>query len=149
MKLPNEKPTMRDRISGIWKRLPPLPPIIDYLKRYWLILVVLGALISLYLSGTLGVTMHGALIIPIFLMIAAGSALLLRDLFNRKTTDPYVSEKTELEDGSKVSRIEAEWNALTPFQRILLTKVEFAVYLIVAGTVAAALIFIVSIQING
>ncbi|MGE9268310.1 MAG: hypothetical protein ACQKBY_09455 [Verrucomicrobiales bacterium] len=112
-----------------------LPAIIDYLKRYWMLLAVLAVLIIAYVSGVLGVTVRGALLIPIFLLTSAAGALLLRNVFNRDTTDPYVDGK----------RLKEEWNTLSPFQRVLLTKLEFIAYLVAGCLIAAGLLLIIQV----
>ena len=45
-------------------------PIINYIKRYWILLLVITVLIWAYTSGALALTMRGALLIPIFTLIA-------------------------------------------------------------------------------
>lgn len=111
-------------------------PIIDYIKRYWILLAAIGILIWAYTSGALALTMRGALLIPIFTLIAGASALLLRNTFNRATTDRYVDNK---------SWIKRDWDSLTPIQRILITKVEYAVYFLGGCLVAAGLVIIINV----
>lgn len=111
-------------------------PIIGYIKRYWILLGVIAILIWAYASGALALTMRGALLIPIFTLLGGASALLLRNTFNRLTTDKYVDDK---------DWIKRDWASLTPFQRILMTKVEFAVYFIGGCLVAAGLVIIINV----
>lgn len=105
-------------------------PIITYIKRYWVLLAVIAVLVWAYASSSLSLTMRGALIIPIFTLIAGASGLLLRNVYNRLTTDRYVDDKVW---------IKRDWDSLTPFQRILITKVEALVYFIGGCLVAAGL----------
>ena len=111
-------------------------PIITYLKRYWPLLLVLGVLIYAYTSGTIGVAMKGLLLIPIFTLTAAASGLLLRNVYNRQTTDRYADEK-EL--------IRKDWDSLTPFQRILFLKGEALTYFIGGSLIAAGLVIIINV----
>ncbi len=111
-------------------------PILSYIKRYWILLAVIGILIWTYTSGALALTMRGALIIPIFVLISAAASLLLRNVFNRKTTDKYVDHKTW---------IALDWSNLTPFQRILITKIEFLSYFIGGCIIAAGLVIIINV----
>jgi len=111
-------------------------PVLDYLKRYWILLAVIAVLIWAYTSGALALTMRGALLIPIFTLIAGASALLLRNTFNRKTTDKYVSDK---------DLIKRDWDSLTPMQRILITKSEYAAYFLGGCIIAAGLVIIINV----
>ena len=111
-------------------------PILSYIKRYWILLAVIGILIWTYTSGALALTMRGALIIPIFVLISAAASLLLRNVFNRKTTDKYVDHKTW---------IALDWSNLSPFQRILITKIEFLTYFLGGCIVAAGLVIIINV----
>lgn len=94
-------------------------------------LAILAVLIYAYKSGSLALAMRGALLVPIFILISAASVLLLRNVLNRKTTDPYVDDKHWLK---------RDWADLTPFQRVLLTKVEAAAYFLGASIIAATLL---------
>jgi hypothetical protein len=111
-------------------------PIIGYIKRYWILLAVITILIWAYTSGALALTMRGALLIPIFTLIAGASALLLRNVYNRKTTDKYVDEK---------DLIKNDWENLTPFQRIAITKAEFLIYFFGGSIIAAGLVIIINV----
>lgn len=106
-------------------------PILSYIKRYWFMLVILAVLIYAYKSGSIALALRGALLVPIFIMICAASVLLLRNVLNRKTTDPYVDDKDWLK---------RDWADLTPFQRVMLTKAEAAAYFIGASLIAASLL---------
>ena len=111
-------------------------PIIGYIKRYWILLLVIAVLIFAYTSGALALTMRGALLIPIFTLIAAASALLLRNVYNRKTTDKYADDK---------DWITKDWDSLTPFQRIVITKAEFLIYFFGGSIIAAGLVIIINV----
>ena len=111
-------------------------PIITYLKRYWPLLAVLGVLIYAYTSGTVGVAMKGLLLIPIFTLTAAASGLLLRNVYNRATTDRYVDDK---------EWITKDWDSLTSWQRILITKVEALTYFAGGALIAAGLVIIINV----
>ena len=111
-------------------------PIISYIKRYWILLAAIALLIWAYTSGTLALTMRGALLIPIFTLIAAASALLLRNVYNRKTTDKYADDK---------EWITRDWDSLTPFQRIAITKAEFLIYFFGGSIIAAGLVIIINV----
>lgn len=111
-------------------------PIITYLKRYWPLLLVLAVLIYAYTSGAIGVAMKGLLLIPIFTLTAAASGLLLRNVYNRKTTDRYVDDK-EL--------ITKDWDSLTSWQRILITKAEALAYFLGGSLIAAGLVIIINV----
>ena len=111
-------------------------PIIGYIKRYWVLLAVITILIWAYTSGALALTMRGALLIPIFTLIAAASALLLRNVYNRRTTDRYS------DDNDWITR---DWDSLTPFQRIVITKAEFLIYFFGGSIIAAGLVIIINV----
>ena len=111
-------------------------PVIGYIKRYWILLLVIAVLIFAYTSGALALTMRGALLIPIFTLIAAASALLLRNVYNRRTTDRY-SDDNEW--------ITKDWDSLTPFQRIAITKAEFLIYFFGGSIIAAGLVIIINV----
>ena len=111
-------------------------PIIGYIKRYWILLAVITILIWAYTSGALALTMRGALLIPIFTLIAGASALLLRNVYNRKTTDRYADDK---------DWITKDWDSLTPFQRIVITKGEFLIYFFGGSIIAAGLVIIINV----
>jgi hypothetical protein len=111
-------------------------PIIGYIKRYWILLAVITILIWAYTSGALALTMRGALLIPIFTLIAGASALLLRNVYNRKTTDRYADDS---------DKIKVDWDELTPLQRILITKAEFLVYFAGGCVIAAGLVIIINV----
>lgn len=111
-------------------------PIIDYVKRYWILLAVIAVLIWAYTSGALAVTMRGALLIPIFTLIAGASGLLLRNVYNRKTTDRYASDS---------DKIKTDWDELTPLQRIIITKAEFLAYFAGGCIIAAGLVIIINV----
>ncbi|NVM38428.1 MAG: hypothetical protein HWN81_22745 [Candidatus Lokiarchaeota archaeon] len=80
--------------------------------------------------------MRGALLIPIFTLIAGASGLLLRNTFNRSTTDQYVDNKTW---------IKRDWDSLTPAQRILFTKIEYGIYFLGGCIIAAGLVIIINV----
>lgn len=111
-------------------------PIITYIKRYWPLLIVLGVLIYAYTCGAIGVAMKGLLLIPIFTLTAAASGLLLRNVYNRSTTDRYVDNKLLLRK---------DWDSLTPWQRILITKVEALTYFAGGALIAAGLVIIINV----
>ena len=111
-------------------------PVIGYIKRYWILLLVIAVLIFAYTSGALALTMRGALLIPIFTLIAAASALLLRNVYNRRTPDRY-SDDNEW--------ITKDWDSLTPFQRIAITKAEFLIYFFGGSIIAAGLVIIINV----
>ena len=111
-------------------------PIINYVKRYWILLLVITVLIWAYTSGALALTMRGALLIPIFTLIAGASGLLLRNVYNRKTTDRYADDE---------DKIKTDWDELTPLQRILITKAEFLVYFAGGCVIAAGLVIIINV----
>jgi hypothetical protein len=111
-------------------------PIIGYIKRYWVLLAAIAILIWAYTSGALALTMRGALLIPIFTLIAGASALLLRNVYNRKTTDRYADDS---------DKIKVDWDELTPLQRILITKAEFLVYFAGGCVIAAGLVIIINV----
>ena len=111
-------------------------PIINYIKRYWILLAVIAVLIWAYTSGALALTMRGALLIPIFTLIAGASGLLLRNVYNRKTTDRYADDK---------DWITKDWDSLTPFQRIVITKAEFLIYFFGGAIIAAGLVIIINV----
>ena len=111
-------------------------PIINYIKRYWILLAVIAVLIWAYTSGPLALTMRGALLIPIFTLIAGASGLLLRNVYNRKTTDRYADD---------ADKIKTDWDDLTPLQRILITKAEFLVYFAGGCVIAAGLVIIINV----
>jgi len=111
-------------------------PVLGYIKRYWILLAVIAILVWAYASGALALTMRGALLIPIFTLLAGASGLLLRNTFNRSTTDKYVDNK-EL--------IKRDWDSLTPLQRIVLTKAEYAVYFLGGCVIAAGLVIIINV----
>ena len=118
-------------------KLPSLKsPIINYVKRYWILLAVIAILIWAYTSGALALTMRGALLIPIFTLIAGASGLLLRNVYNRKTTDRYADDK---------DWITKDWDSLTPFQRIVITKGEFLIYFFGGAIIAAGLVIIINV----
>jgi len=111
-------------------------PIVGYIKRYWVLLAAIAILIWAYASGALALTMRGALLIPIFTLLAGASGLLLRNTFNRSTTDKYVDNKKWLI---------RDWADLTPYQRIFLTKLEYAVYFIGGCVIAAGLVIVINV----
>jgi len=111
-------------------------PVIGYIKRYWILLLVIAVLIFAYTSGALALTMRGALLLPIFTLIAAASALLLRNVYNRKTTEKYADDK---------DWIAKDWDSLTPFQRIAITKAEFLIYFFGGSIIAAGLVIIINV----
>jgi len=111
-------------------------PIIGYIKRYWILLAVIAILIWAYTSGSLALTMRGALLIPIFTLIAGAAGLLLRNVYNRKTTDKYVDNK---------DWISRDWADITPFQRLLLTKIEALAYFLGGCVIAAGLVIIINV----
>ena len=111
-------------------------PIISYIKRYWPLLLVLGVLIFAYTSGALAVAMKGLLLIPIFTLTACASGFLLRNVYNRSTTDRYVDDK---------EWITKDWDSLTPWQRILITKIEALSYFVGGTLIAAGLVIIINV----
>ena len=111
-------------------------PIITYAKRYWPLLLALAVLIYAYTSGTIGVAMKGILLIPIFTLSAAASGLLLRNVYNRSTTDKYVDDKVQLTK---------DWESLTSYERIKLMKLEFLTYFIGGSLIGAGLVIIINV----
>ena len=111
-------------------------PIITYIKRYWPLLLVLSVLIFAYTSGALGVAMKGLLLIPIFTLTAAASGLLLRNVYNRSTTDKYVDDKEKLLE---------DWDALSSYERVKLMKLEALTYFIGGSLIAAGLVIIINV----
>jgi len=111
-------------------------PIITYAKRYWPLLLELAVLIYAYTSGTIGVAMKGILLIPIFTLSAAASGLLLRNVYNRSTTDKYVDDKVQLTK---------DWESLTSYERIKLMKFEALTYFMGGSIIAAGLVIIINV----
>ncbi len=111
-------------------------PVLEYVKRYWLLLAAILVLIVAYRTGTIALSVRGLFLIPIFTLTAAAAALLLRNVYNRHTTDRYVHSRRWLEK---------DWSALTPFQRIVLLKLETLVYFLGGCLVAAGLVIVIHV----
>lgn len=111
-------------------------PLFAFVRRYWILLVVLAVMIWAYSSGVLAVTMRGALLIPIFTLMAGVSGLLLRHTFNRRTTDRYVADR----DG-----LAADWGSMAPWMRVVITKVEYLGYFLGGCLIAAGLVIIINV----
>lgn len=108
--------------------------ITSYFRRYSFILLAIVALVGAYNWTAVGTLLRGCVMIPMFGFIALGSALLFRHLFNRSTTDAYVSDSAGLKK---------DWGKLSPYQRLFLTKLEFAFYFLGACLLGAGLLIIV------
>lgn len=111
-------------------------PVVGYIKRYWILLAVIAILVWAYASGALALTMRGALLIPIFTLTAGASGLLLRNTFNRSTTDKYVDDK---------EWIKRDWDSLTAKERLFLTKLEYGIYFLGGCIIAAGLVIIINV----
>ena len=108
-----KKEGLREVVAGV--------PLVGYLFRYWYLVaaVWLAALLLRWEPAleALGVFVH----LPLLVALVAVLSLLARHLVNRDTSDRYRAS----------GRMREEWQALTPFQRVLLFKLELWVWFLV------------------
>lgn len=98
------------------------------LRRLWPILLVLALALPIAMSETL-FSIAGTLIyVPVLSIGAFLIAAFLRRFFNRTTTE------SDARDGT----FDANWDALDPKTKCILHVVQFLVYFLVVGLIAAA-----------
>lgn len=103
--------------------------VVSFFARYWIILLILGILAAVIITGVLW-TVAGAMIwIPALTVGAMATALLLRNIFNRQTTD------ADADSG----RYDEMWEGLDDKTKVLYTIVQLLGYFIGACIVAASM----------
>ena len=104
--------------------------MVGFVVRYWLILVLGWAAVLLVrweaALEVLGVFVH----LPLLAALVAALALLARHVINRTTTDQYRSS----------GMLAIEWLLLSPWQRVLLFKVELWVWFLVLAILGHSLL---------
>ena len=101
----------------------------NFIKRYWHLLILVGIGLFLITNNTLFQVLGTEVYIPAIASIKFVTALLFRNMFNRDTTDKYVKTKQFTQDF---------WSDLSPKERVILTHIQFWVYLIFLGLVVLA-----------
>lgn len=115
----------RDWMQGL-RRI----PVVGFLVRYWLLLVLLAAAVALLrweaALQVLGVFVH----LPVLVALVATLGLAARHLVNRSTTEPY----------SRSGELRREWRLLEPWQRVLIFKIELWVWFLVLAILGHSLL---------
>lgn len=104
-------------------------PVIAAIRRYWVLFTLLALCGGLLLSNLLWPVFGAFLWVPALSLGAVGTALLIRNVFNSKTSD------LDADSG----RFEREWHDLDSRTRVILTVVQLSVYILAAAIVAAAI----------
>ena len=111
-------------------------PIPSYIRRYWPLLALVAVLIAAFNLSALGTALRGSILIPMLGTIALLSSLLLRNVFNRDTTDKFVKAKASYK---------AAWNGLSDYEKMFLTKLELGTYFLGTCLLGAGLLIIINV----
>ena len=113
-------------------------PIVGWLVGHWaVILAFIGALV-LYTQGHLALTARGALLIPLFILMAIVGTTFASNVALRGTSARHRRNK-EL--------WEKDWKELTPFQRVIVCKIDVWIIFVIAGLIAASVLLLVNITV--
>jgi hypothetical protein len=102
--------------------------VVSFLGRYWLLLLILAILAALLITNVLWTVTGAMLWVPALTFGAMATALLLRNIFNKSTSD---------EDADS-GRFDQEWDKLDAKTRVVLTVIQILVYFLGAAIIAAA-----------
>ena len=114
-------------------KLPKIPsnlPLVTFVSRYWLLLVIEIGLIKLSLSATLFAKFGTLLLVPVTVITAVVLNLLVTHLWFRGTVDADAHAGKYIED----------WKQLTPKERVYAAIAVRAFIFIGTATVVAALV---------
>jgi len=112
-------------------------PGISYLRRYWWVLlaVILGYLLADYGWNLLDIFAY----LPLVFGLWITGPLLFRNIFNRTTTDAYVDQKTNRNDGTKVKQITLDFESMDSVQKVWFTMIQNGIYLLGSAIVVHAI----------
>jgi hypothetical protein len=119
---------MNYRLRAAWENVRHTP-IVSFFLRYWLIVSLLSAFIGLIASNALFSVVGMLIYLPALSLGALSTALLLRNIFNSKTTD----------QDADTGRFNKEWDELDGRTRVILTVIQILVYLLCVSMITAAL----------
>ncbi len=104
-------------------------PVVGFVLRYWLIISLIAAFACLIFSNKLFAVVGMLVYLPALFIGAMAQALLARNILNNDTTDK----------SARTGQIKREWAEMDGKTRVILTKIEFLVYLLCASLITAAL----------
>ena len=105
------------------------PRLINYLKRYWILLVLWLASSAAVWTNVTFLMLGTVLYVPFLALAAFLIALLIRNVFNTDTTDA----------DSDSGRFAREWNEISVERRVTLTVVQILVYFLGTCLIAASI----------
>jgi hypothetical protein len=114
-------------------------PILSYVVRYWYVLVAVVLTFILAKWDAAFALLDVFVYVPVCCAIAVAFVLLWRNIFNRGTTDDYVCQKTNRNDGTEVKQIILDFEGMTPTHRIWFTMIQSGFYLLGASIITAAI----------
>ena len=113
-------------------------PVLGWGIGHWMLLLALALVIYVYMNGDLMLTLRGALLIPIFALMVRAASTFITNVGSRGTTATFRRDKEKFQEA---------FNAMTPFQRILICKIEVWLWVIVCAMIAAATLLLININV--
>jgi hypothetical protein len=113
-------------------------PVIGWVAGHWAVIVAFAAVLYFYTTGSLALTGRAVLMIPMFVLMAIVSTTFATNVALRGTSAKHRRNKTTWEK---------DWKNLTPFQRVIVCKIDVWVVLIIAGLIAAATLLLVNVTV--
>ena len=100
--------------------------------KSWRLWVGIAVVAGLFFYQGIAPLVRGMLLMPLFLMAAYLTHLIVRNLFHRQTSDATADTPGE------VGRL---WREMTPFQKILIMRLDLYVAILFGSVVSFALLF--------
>ena len=104
--------------------------LLGYLRRYWPILILLAVAWLLPTSNSAFAMLGMVVYVPAAALTVVATALLMRHLVNRKTTDDYRAK----------GQLKLDWASLPANQKVWVFKIELWVWILALAIVCAAIL---------
>ena len=112
-------------------------PVIGWIVGHWMIIVALAIAIYAYTSGTLALSIRGAMLIPIFALMVRAASTLMTNLAQRGV----------IGDFRRSDSFSEAFNAMSPFQKILITMIGRWIWVVVCALIACATLLLININV--
>ena len=113
-------------------------PVVGWITGHWMLLAALACVIYAYISGDLALTLRGALLIPIFALMVRAASTFVTNVGSRGVTSTFRRDSDKFQEA---------FDAMTPFQKILIVKIEVWLWVVVCAMIAAATLLLININV--
>lgn len=103
--------------------------------KNWPVLAGLAIVCLLFFTSAIAPLLRGLLLVPMMVLTGYATAIVVRNLFHRQTTDAMADTPGE---------VQWQWAQLSPFQKILIQRLD--IYVIVALSVLLGLAVLVDFK---